>query len=111
MKGDDCCITAPVGTVSPTWVKNLNYNGSSLVYGQLSTSWTGGQPLHDLFFSSTSNEPVMLLVEDIFELWAFTSPFQLGHQNPNLFEVPTDCQSQCPQQYNRGPLLLRGQIL
>jgi len=105
IKGEDCCIAAPVGTVAPTWVKNLNFNGTSLVYGQVATSWTGGQPLHDLFFSSTTNEPVMLLVEDIFELWAFTSPFQLGAQNPKLFDIPSDCQSQCPQQRIR-PLVL-----
>lgn len=92
MQAGKCCVAAPVGTVQPTWLHNLHYNGTAPVFGETVNWWRGASPIHNYYVDpNNSSRPLVLLVEDIMEEWVFTTPIMAGPQDPSLFRLPSVC--------------------
>ncbi len=64
LQNNMCCQTAPVGTLPPTWTSALQYNLSTVAYGEPVALFRGGQPIHD-YYNSERGTPVFLQVEDV----------------------------------------------
>jgi len=86
-----CCLYAPVGPPNPKWTQTLQFNSTLKVFSVEANHFRGGDPQHNYYVDAKTNEPLMLLVEDIDELWVFTSKMKIGPQDKKLFVLPSSC--------------------
>jgi len=64
-------------------------------YGIKVQHFRGGTPRHNYYVPAGSSNPVLLLVEDIYEAWHFTAPFAVGPQDPRHFVLTSNCSNDC----------------
>eukprot|EP01100_Stratorugosa_tubuloviscum_P001486 TRINITY_DN132_c2_g3_i1.p1 TRINITY_DN132_c2_g3~~TRINITY_DN132_c2_g3_i1.p1 ORF type:complete len:237 (-),score=90.22 TRINITY_DN132_c2_g3_i1:83-730(-) len=96
--GSSCCCTAHVGTLPPTWTQVMSYNGSGPAYGKYVDWWRWDDDpslIHNYLTIPPLNTALYLLVQDIYEEWVFTEPFNVGPQSKDLFVVPSNCKPSC----------------
>jgi hypothetical protein len=77
-------------------VNVLSYTTTTQAYGQSVNQFKGGDPVHNWYASVAGNQPVFLLVEDVYEAWAWTAlAWNVRPQDPSLFVLPANCTPSC----------------
>jgi hypothetical protein len=91
--GRCCAIDPGPAPTSPDWVTKLPYAGTTYAYGIKCDRYRStGRSVHSYFIPRDSpTHPLVLLVEDIGEEWHFLEPFEIGKQDPHLFDIPSNC--------------------